>query len=202
MPKALNLTGQRFGMVTVLRPAPKVDNLLAWHCYCDCGTFFVAKGSRLKSYKSCGCQRGAKPTHGLTHHPDYALWQTMKQRCQNANRQGYERYGGRGIRVCEAWVNSFEQFLRDMGPRPKGAKIERIDNDGPYAPENCRWATSHEQMQNTHRTHKIAPFGRSCTIGEAARIWGIPRSRLYQRLKLGWSPEQAVTTPVRGYCGR
>jgi hypothetical protein len=120
----------------------------------------------------------------------------MKTRCGNPKDKAYARYGGRGIIVCPAWVQSFPLFLTDMGERTEGMEIDRIDNDGPYCPFNCRWASRKQQMRNTSRTRMITLNGETlCLVDWAARM-SISVSRVCNRLALGWSVERALTEPA------
>jgi hypothetical protein len=124
---------------------------------------------------------------------EYATWQSMRQRCQNPNTQFYARYGGRGVFVCWTW-SSFDQFFKDMGPRPsKRHSLDRVDNDGPYSKLNCRWATWEEQRANQAGVKRYAYQGRSLTLAEICRLVGVRRRAVYQRMhRNGWSLERAL----------
>lgn len=131
---------------------------------------------------------------------EHRIWSAMRQRCNNQWCNAYENYGGRGITVCERW-ESFDNFIADMGRRPsKGHSIDRIDNDGPYSPENCRWATRSEQKAN-QRPRKDAVWleheGERRTCDDWARVKGIRYGTLMERLRHGWPTEQALNTPTR-----
>lgn len=141
--------------------------------------------------------------HGGFQLSEYRIWQSMKDRCRNSNNVGYPNYGGRGIKVCDRWLDSehgFENFLEDMGPCPgPGYSIERKDNDGDYCPENCVWATRLEQANN-RRTNVLLEYqGKLKTIAEWARLYRINSNTLWSRLARKWSVEKALTTPlIRG----
>jgi len=164
-----DLTGQAFGRWTVIGRAEKKGGKTAWLCRCECGTERVVIDNGLKrgKSKSCGCLRNemAKElgktlgnntrVHG--HAPkrqksvEYRTWVNMKTRCYNPRATGYEFWGGRGITVCDRWRDSFENFLEDMGLRPEGTSLDRIDVNGNYEPENCRWADPTTQRKNQRR---------------------------------------------------
>lgn len=137
-------------------------------------------------------------SHGKTGSPEYRAWCHMKTRCTLKTVYNYENYGGRGIKVCERWFNSFENFLTDMGPRPSPQhSIDRYPNkDGDYEPENCRWATAKEQSRNL-RSNKIIEYnGVSASISEIAESVGVNPFVIYRRLRRGWSVKEAIETPV------
>ena len=146
--------------------------------------------------------RGGK-THGLSATREHKIWRAMKGRCGNPNSTSYHKYGARGISVCERWA-SFHSFIEDMGKAPSEAhSIERIDNDGPYAPENCRWATPQEQANNCRTNRRISFLGRELTISQWAVEIGISQRTLVARLdKLKWPIDRALTTPARQKSGR
>ena len=150
MPNRKNITGQRFGRLVVLEPRERGEKKTSqhWFCQCDCGKTTITRGTdlRLGRTRSCGCLR-LRTTHGGYSTRAWLSWHMMRQRCQIPSNPDYPNYGGRGITVCDRW-DKFENFFADMGERPEGLTLDRINNDGNYEPTNCRWATLSEQRLN------------------------------------------------------
>lgn len=134
--------------------------------------------------------------HGKSRSPEYFSWRSMQQRCNNQRASGFQRYGGRGIKVCERW-SEFENFLADMGDRPAGTSLDRIDGTKGYEPENCRWATMRVQSENRRTAVLIEFDGKRQSVPDWAREKGIPITTLDYRLKHGWAVERALSEPVR-----
>jgi hypothetical protein len=157
-----DLTGQRFEKLLVIeRSTPISRGPVFWKCICDCGVskFINSANLRNGSTKSCGCIRKVASslrakTHGKYGSPEYESWQSMRTRCNNSKATNYHGYGGRGIKCCKRW-DLFENFLSDMGNRPKGKTLDRIDVNGNYEPSNCRWATKDEQAKNKRQCKLI-----------------------------------------------
>lgn len=196
-----DLTGQSFGRWTVLSYAGKSY----WICRCECGKERAVFTGNLKNGKSasCGCLRdeivsNVQSTHRLTGSPEYKVWAGIKRRCQNENEDSYHNYGGRGIKMCQRWADSFEAFLADVGSRPSAShSIERIENSNGYEPGNCKWATKSEQAANTRHNRLIEFNGETLHAAEWSRRTGIKRSTILFRLDHGWSIERTLTTPAK-----
>lgn len=201
---------QRFGSWTVIGVDPDPRYRL---CVCDCGTQKRVKFWNIKTglSTSCGCvaarnasarahlMHEAKTTHGKSGSRAYGIWCGMKDRCGNPNSAYYAYYGGRGVKVCDRWRDSFENFLADMGEPGPQETIERIDNDGGYEPSNCKWATRKEQQNNRRVSRKITHNGRTMTAKQWSEEAGIHINTLIQRLDSGLSAEELFSTERRVY---
>lgn len=200
MPNFQDITGKKYGRLTVVKRANNIGKLTAWECICDCGNTTIVSGGHLKDghTRSCGClskENIRKRTHGMTGERLYRIWQGMKNRCRNENTEHYDRYGGRGISVCEKWNNSFESFMEwaKSNGYEDGLSIDRIDNNKGYSPDNCRWATRVEQANNCDSNRILRHNGEEHTLAEWAKIRGINYHTLYSRVvALGWSAERAL----------
>ena len=202
MGKFINLENKIFGRLTVLNRAPNRGRRTVWTCQCICGNTVDIGAECLSSgtTKSCGCLHAEcvklnSKTHGLRNTHEYNVWCWMKARCYNPNDSAYENYGGRGITVCDRWLHDPKAFYEDMGPRPSvNHSIDRINNNGPYSPENCRWATRTEQNNNTRNNVLYTINGISLTIKDWAKRLDLDRTTIYWRLRNGWSLEEALET--------
>jgi hypothetical protein len=176
-------------------------------CVCACGAEINARYAHFKSgsIKSCGClmrELGAarQRTHGQSESRTYRAWAAMKNRCYNASNPAYKDWGGRGIKVCERWLGSFENFYEDMGERPPRMSLDRRESSGNYAPDNCRWATSKQQANNRRGNVNLTLEDRTQTVAAWAEELGIKGATLYKRLDRGWAGEEVLTTKIKGDC--
>ncbi len=197
--------GDKFGRLTVLEVRGKKQRS-DWMalCLCECGTEkFVAHGSMASgNTKSCGCLRremvvSKNTTHSMSRHPVYQIWQYMLKRCNNPKDKNYHHYGGRGIQVCDRWFK-VENFIEDMlGGYEPGLTLDRIDNNGDYCLENCRWATQKEQCNNTRVNHVVNFNGTALTVTQWEERLGFRKNTISARLSRGWSEERALSTKVK-----
>lgn len=199
--RPLDLVGKKFNRLTVVSKAEKRRNLSYWHCVCDCGTKTVVHGSSLKNgtTKSCGCLLSeVKTTHGMSRSSAYRLWWALVGRCTNPNNTGFKYNGNRGIKVCDSWLN-FENFYEDMGDRPEGYGLGRLDPDKGYSPDNCRWVPRRGSGKvKGEGARRITHNGETLGLPDWAIRTGISTRTLHTRLRRGWPVEKALTTPVRG----
>lgn len=199
------MTGERVGRLQVLGRAENSakSHHARFHCLCDCGNRTVTEGVKLRTDAalSCGClgrERSAniRRTHGMSNHRLFSIWSNIMHRCYSPNSAVFSNYGGRGIDVCGRW-HDVRMFIEDNDHIAlPGLSIDRIDNDLGYFPENCRWATPTQQSDNRRTTVFLTLNGVRRTAREWALITGIPLKTLWQRLRLGWDDESALTQPV------
>lgn len=215
MPARIDVVGHKYGRLTVISNNAHVPNKRRTvKCVCDCGNIVSAepKVLRIGEKKSCGCLQRDNVRRAATFiksrgvkepSPEYVCWCNIKSRCNNKNNRAYKNYGGRGIYVCPRWVNSFANFKKDMGPKPSpNHSIDRIDNDGPYSPENCRWATSHQQSRNRSDNRIVTTAdGQKMCLVDACKNDGIPYNTAQWRISIGreWNdvrrPTHAMLPP-------
>lgn len=194
-------TGQRFGRLIAVRLVERDPkwNAHKWLFKCDCGNEKVAsiKDARTGHTSSCGCLHAEglaarNATHGMSDRPEYKAWKDMRARCANPRRGDYKDYGGRGVSVCAQWAE-FDVFLRDMGPRPVGRTIDRIDVNGNYEPANCRWALPKTQANNKRSNRIITIDGVTQTLQAWCEHYGVEPSKARWRLAQGWPIERVFS---------
>lgn len=181
--------GQKFGRWIVVRELPPRKGHRVFECQCECGVVGTVHLSALRSglSGSCGCLRKeVVTTHGASwkenQTSEYRTWVEMRARCRSKRKN----YGGRGIKVCREWDDSFECFLRDMGPKPPNTSIDRINNDGNYEPGNCRWATMRQQLRNTRKNVWVWWKGHRVLLVDAAKESGFNLGTAMSRKRRGW----------------
>jgi hypothetical protein len=206
MNNLIDIAGKRYGRLIVIRRAPNDKfGSARWLCRCDCGQETTVRGGNLRrgTSQSCGCLRDdVIATHGLSKSNSYDIWRLMKRRCSDPDNKSYPDYGGRGIGYDPRW-EIFENFYFDMGECPKGFTIDRVDNNGGYCKENCRWASRKDQNRNSRKNTLFTYLGKTQCASAWAEEFGINYDVLRQRLmKLRWPMKRAVTEPVQYHQGK
>ena len=211
MTEKINMIGKRFGRLTVIKENGKSKNgSLMYLCECNCGNVVTVRGISLRNgdCKSCGCLRKevsskGNSTHGHSNERLFNVWRCMIKRCYDVNHSSYYRYGGRGIGVCDKWLNNYEAFrdfmLANGYPQDAGPyeySIDRIDNDGNYDENNCRVVTAKIQSLNKSNNHRISFKGEEMTLTEAAQKCGLTNKQVFNRLDKGWDLKRALTQPL------
>lgn len=213
MKQVIDLTGKTFGKLTVLHLSDDyIRGKARWLCRCECGQTTVAFACNIVHghTTSCGCHKKENYktmnlTHGATagkmkrknEYPrSYKIWVNMRQRCNNQAQAAFKDYGARGITICKRW-NDYANFAADMGEPPPGTSLDRIDNDGQYSIENCRWATKVEQARNKRSAKLITYNSETRSLAEWAEYLGISRGALHNRLFRGWDLERVFNQPYR-----
>lgn len=208
MSKFIDRTGQKFGRLTLIeRVENNKFNQVQWKCRCDCGKEVIVKAYSLTTgqTKSCGCLKKeqnyiniAKVKHNMTNTRLYNIWRDMKSRCLNPNNKRHKFYFDKGITVCDEWKNDFMNFYNwaiNNGYRDN-LTIDRINNNGNYEPKNCRWATITEQNNNQSNNIRIKYNESEYTLSELSKIYNIKRATLYDRIKRGWTIDEALNRKV------
>jgi len=193
-----DIAGKKFNMLTAIKFSHRKNKNTYWLFKCVCGNIKKIDYGSVKngSTKSCGCI-SLSINHGMSKTSIYSSWQSMRDRCLNKNNKQYKDYGGRGIKICDRWER-FQVFCEDMGIKPLGTTIERLDNNGGYNKDNCAWATPKEQSRNTRANVTIKYKGERKCISEWAELYNIKRCTLGGRLRLGWGIHRALNEPVGG----
>jgi len=194
-----DLTGKKYGMLTVVKYDHHHNGKIFWLCQCNCGKTKTIQSGNLKAGKSnsCGCQKGPKK-HGLSAHPLYKIWNAIKTRCLNSKTIGWQNYGGRGITVCDEWINDPMAFIK-WGIKngwKDGLDIDRINNNADYSPANCRFVTRSKNCLNKRNNRLITYDGQTKTLTEWAGLIGKTRDTIQMRLKRGWAIERAFNESI------
>lgn len=204
MGKFKDLTGVKMGNLTVVERGSNKGKKVSWNCICKCGktTNVLADNLNNQHTKSCGCliaqtYKETFSTHKMSKTKLFYIWSSMKARCNNPNKDHYDYYGGRGIKVCKEWNNSFESFYKwaNSNGYKEGLSIERKDNDGDYKSTNCIWVPFKKQARNRRTTRLISFNSEEKCLADLAEQYNINYKLLWKRLKLGWSIEEAINTP-------
>jgi len=202
--KKQELSGQRFGRLTVINQADNKSGRVCWNCKCECGNTKIISAKTLLNggTQSCGCLRQQMIAQKNTKHgksirgqvtPEYLTWCEIIKRTENPSCLGFKNYGGRGISMCQEWRESFETFLNDMGKKPTPLhSIERINNESNYSPLNCKWASRKEQNRNKRNNVFLTHEGKTMCIKEWSEHLGIPAPTLYTRKRKNWSDQEIL----------
>lgn len=206
MSKLIDITGKKYGKLTVQYMSDRKwkSGIRLWYCVCDCGGHTYTSSYNLRSghTTSCGCEGQRKRNIGITKHgkcgtKEYVVYHGMLKRCHNFNAKNFMYYGGRGIFVCRRWRKSFENFYKDMGEQPSDKHtIERIENDGPYAPWNCKWLLNIKQVSNKRNNVWVVFHGEKILLNCLAQKYNINQRTLKARLDKEMDVDQAVSAPV------
>jgi hypothetical protein len=195
----LDISGLKFGKLIVINLEKKQGKLFYWNCICECGAKRIVSSNNLRNKTAFSCGKCIKKNkkHGhktrLGASLEYSSWVSMKNRCYNKNTNNYSLYGGRGIAVCDRWLNSFENFLEDMGNRPsKKHSLDRINVNGNYEPSNCRWATKYEQLRNQRTNVHLCVDGVVKIVADWAKVSGTSFSTIHSRIKRGFTDKECV----------
>lgn len=191
-----NMIGFKIGMLEVISFS-HTKVVAHWNCKCDCGNEKVISGASLRSKKptlSCGCLLlSGKPNsvHGMSSTPTYETYRSMRKRCENINDKEFKNYGGRGISVCDEW-KTFDVFFADMGVRPDGSTLDRIDTNGNYCRSNCKWSTPKEQAANRRNSYNITHDGETKHVSEWSLVSGVATETIKRRIGYGWDVGEAI----------
>lgn len=195
------MIGSTFGMLKVTSHTRRKNRRTYVSVLCCCGNEVEMRSDHVRKKKHCGCLSAdlriwSKRTHGMSNTPEYYVWAQMWSRCTNEKHESYPNYGGRGIYVCNRW-ESFENFMKDMGRRPSDCEdIDRKDNNREYSAGNCRWTTKVVNCRNTRKNINLTLNGKTQPVSAWAEEVGLPYAALADRVRRGWSDEDAIRVPL------